>query len=878
VGRYHYARLGHGARPLELLPGGRIGAGAAGLEQWWRVVGPSHAPQLHLGARSVTAVLARGRDGIWRGRWIVHEQMPVELRPLSPPRTFRAELRAQLAHAKQAAQRLPGVGRGIVIAAGGSGLTTCAWVLVDRLRRVGCTLPIELWHLGEVELGPRVRGYFEARGVHCVDARTQSGGNTLPSWTTWGLKPFAVRHSRFREVLLLDADNVPLVDPTYLFDDPGYCQTGALFWPDYGRFTADHPAWELFDLPHLEEPEQESGQMVVDRARTELALTHVAALNLAGDIVYRYVHGDKDTWRLGFRLAGAPYQWVEHPVRSLAGTMVQHAPGGTPLFQHRNLRKWSLFGNNPEVPGFRDEAACREALSELKSRWSGAPVALDELPDALRSELTAMAATEVQVTWRGFACHALRLGLDQRILAGGSPLARRWVAGRDGERWALMVEGDRGPTARLHRVERDRWQGMWPGYPGVEVELTWRPPARVARPASLPVVAQASHGWVLASGPAAVSSLQAPRRIRARDDRPGFEPLDPGPLHAPDLGPGEVCLEARWGRSRTQLWRGPRWRGEPVDRLVVDLSGGLGDVVRWLPVLRAIARSGRARGVLARVAREPAWFRGKVPHLEVIAPGDRIEADAGLPAIHELPRQLWTRWPRAPLTALAARALDVPLQDCAGVCLDVEQDAARVRQLLEVAGWRGEPLVAVQADDAPPLSTPDAYAFRASKLSPALCEAALELTRSGAFVVAVGSSGPALPARAVLDLRDHSLGTLAGAISVSDVLLAVDSGPVHVAGVLGTPALALYGPSDPDLHLCSAGALPYLPPAEACPQLPCGVSSLIGQPQTARGFIVPMRCPPSGPCLHGLDASALARASLELARAAAGAQAGRDVP
>jgi len=46
-------------------------------------------------------------------------------------------------------------------------------------------------------------------------------------------KVAALLHCSFQEVLLLDADNLPLADPTYLFDDPLYRQRGNLFWPDY---------------------------------------------------------------------------------------------------------------------------------------------------------------------------------------------------------------------------------------------------------------------------------------------------------------------------------------------------------------------------------------------------------------------------------------------------------------------------------------------------------------------------------------------------------------------------------------------------------------------------------------------------------------------
>ena len=53
-------------------------------------------------------------------------------------------------------------GRGIVICAGGARLFTCAYVAIGILRRVlGCTLPIEVWHLGAAEIGPPMRRLLE---------------------------------------------------------------------------------------------------------------------------------------------------------------------------------------------------------------------------------------------------------------------------------------------------------------------------------------------------------------------------------------------------------------------------------------------------------------------------------------------------------------------------------------------------------------------------------------------------------------------------------------------------------------------------------------------------------------------------------------------
>jgi len=54
------------------------------------------------------------------------------------------------------------------------------------------------------------------------------------------IKADAIIASSFEEVLYLDSDNIPLRDPTYLFDTELYAEEGrprAVFW---GDITKDH--------------------------------------------------------------------------------------------------------------------------------------------------------------------------------------------------------------------------------------------------------------------------------------------------------------------------------------------------------------------------------------------------------------------------------------------------------------------------------------------------------------------------------------------------------------------------------------------------------------------------------------------------------------
>jgi FkbM family methyltransferase len=262
-------------------------------------------------------------------------------------------------------------GRGIVICAGGARYFACAWVCIRILRHLGCELPIELWHLGREEVDLAMEELLRPFGVRCVNARRFMRRHPMRNPLGWELKAYAMLHSRFREILYLDADNVPVRDPAFLFDSPEFRAAGAIFWPDYRMLSPRRQIWKLCGVPHRREPEFESGQMVVDKERCWRALNLAWWYNDHSEFFYRHIHGDKETFHMAWRRLEQPYTMPAHPVRALKGTMCQHDFAGRVLFQHRSASKWKLFGASEKIDGFEHEAICLRFLAELRERWNG---------------------------------------------------------------------------------------------------------------------------------------------------------------------------------------------------------------------------------------------------------------------------------------------------------------------------------------------------------------------------------------------------------------------------------------------------------------------------------------------------------------------------
>src|SRR5512138_3253779 len=113
------------------------------------------------------------------------------------------------------------------------------------LRHLGYQVPIQLWYLSRRDWHQAMGTLLSELGVECINANRERKKRPVRHLGGWELKAFALLHSHFDEVLLLDADNVPVVDPQFLFETPEFHNTGALFWPDrdHARSKKPLPIW-----------------------------------------------------------------------------------------------------------------------------------------------------------------------------------------------------------------------------------------------------------------------------------------------------------------------------------------------------------------------------------------------------------------------------------------------------------------------------------------------------------------------------------------------------------------------------------------------------------------------------------------------------------
>jgi hypothetical protein len=374
-------------------------------------------------------------------------------------------------------------GRGVVIAAGGLRYGVCAWVAIRALRYVGCELPIEVWYRGPAERVPGLEDLTAQYQVDWVDAfamrdqgRTYPSGQTLPAkpharLNGFETKPFAIQWSRFEQVLFVDADNVAITDPTYLFSDPNYLETGTVLWPDYATMAPSLEAWDVFGLREYAsagggaERCVESGQILIDKRRAWPALCLAHWYGERSVFFFRYVYGDKELFHLAWRRLGLPYAMPARGIQPLSGTMCQHDFSGQRVFQHRNFEKWNLTKNTPR-PGFLLEAECLSWLEELKSIWSPAAETFATAED--RAQIAALENRRYRYVRVGHDERPIRLGPAGQFAEGGATCETYWTM-RGGRLRIADAEGHL--IMELDRQPGESWKGRWLLHERMPIEL-----------------------------------------------------------------------------------------------------------------------------------------------------------------------------------------------------------------------------------------------------------------------------------------------------------------------------------------------------------------------------------------------------------------------
>jgi hypothetical protein len=446
----------------------------------------------HLPADRMRAVIADGPPDAWPDGW--HTWANTREAVLSVAAEFAAAITPPAD---------VGSGRGIVTSAGPRHFPSL-YVMLRRLRELGCTLPVEVWHLNELD--PCMVRILNDLGADCVDATALRGALPWRIVGGWQLKPYAALYSRFADVLWLDADSIPRRDVTALFDWPEYAETGAVVWPDFPVWSWTAEQWRAFGLeprqgqpsapfdaqfygvpiPPGITPPHETGQWLIDKRRRWRELRLAGWWCEHSDYTFRHAHGDVGVLQVAFAATGEPLAvppfWPSYDTH----TTLQHDFAGGVIFGHRTQGKFE-FGKDSARNTQPDENRLHEVAAELPALWSG--TAWDNT--ARRSPREQAVADRLTADAWAYR----RVGLDERPMTfrddgtvdhGAAGCERRWRVFESGGRCRLYVWGDYGLTFEAEPDSFGVWRGAWRIGERCPVELVPGGPGRWAERVAVP--------------------------------------------------------------------------------------------------------------------------------------------------------------------------------------------------------------------------------------------------------------------------------------------------------------------------------------------------------------------------------------------------------
>lgn len=219
-------------------------------------------------------------------------------------------------------------GRGIVATADDKTAPQLINTIIT-LRRLGCQLPVEVIH--HPDHGPGQKWIDRLKLIEMVDLIPISRLFNMTSidYSPSSFKLFAVIASTFQEVIYMDGEAVFVRNPEIMFSDPGYIETGTVFYRD--RTMGGYSPLQLVEVMDKISPgpfsellkgsalfrreshyQLESAVMAMDKKRHMFGLLAATRLVAQKDSteVWKYFQPHKESFWLGMELMGEPYHFV----------------------------------------------------------------------------------------------------------------------------------------------------------------------------------------------------------------------------------------------------------------------------------------------------------------------------------------------------------------------------------------------------------------------------------------------------------------------------------------------------------------------------------------------------------------------------------------
>ncbi|KAL6231560.1 hypothetical protein BDW75DRAFT_219870 [Aspergillus navahoensis] len=213
--------------------------------------------------------------------------------------------------------------RGIISTAGGSYLPVLA-ISLRMLRRTGSELPVEVFLANDEEYEPFICDVvFSSLNAQCVViSHIFDAAPKVMEIEKYQFKLFAMLFSSFEEILFLDADAFPLLQPESLFTNEPFKSRGMVTWPDFWASTVSSYYYEISSQPAPKpgtrlRQSTESGEILISKKTHAKTLLLSTYYSLWGPNYYYPLlsqgaagEGDKETFVAAAIAVNEPYYQV----------------------------------------------------------------------------------------------------------------------------------------------------------------------------------------------------------------------------------------------------------------------------------------------------------------------------------------------------------------------------------------------------------------------------------------------------------------------------------------------------------------------------------------------------------------------------------------
>ncbi|MBF0197333.1 MAG: hypothetical protein HQL32_06465 [Planctomycetes bacterium] len=238
-----------------------------------------------------------------------------------------------------------------------------SFISISLLRKLGCRLPIQVWHTKALIITPKMESLLAT-----IDASTINASEHFFTFDESNTKNtlilLAAIKCPFKEVMLIDNTDICTRDPAYLFYEPAYLNSSAIFWAEEELLQVSNPMRKFIDLDNIKTNTIVSKHFLINKVESWEALnlthwfsTHYSPVFSTGDFSKNLL--------IAFLHTNTAYSTPCPPYERKDSVCYYSDPEGEYIFQYLGAH-WHPHKDKPHTLNFIHRDLCFDLHAELR--------------------------------------------------------------------------------------------------------------------------------------------------------------------------------------------------------------------------------------------------------------------------------------------------------------------------------------------------------------------------------------------------------------------------------------------------------------------------------------------------------------------------------